>query len=49
MIAILVAFAVGSAAGLAFLGYAEVKMPRTAMLMNRAIMWFGRLFERTPA
>ena len=45
MIAILVSALAGSVAGLAFLGYAEVKMPRTAMLMNRAIMWFGRLFE----
>lgn len=44
MIAVLVSFAVGSAAGLAFLGFAEVKMPRTATMMNRAIMAVGRLF-----
>ena len=45
MLAMLLSFLGGSAAGLAFLGYAEVKMPHTAMLMNRAIMAFGRLFE----
>ena len=45
MVAVLVSFAVGSVAGLAFLGYAEVKMPRTAIVMNRAIMAFGGLFE----
>ena len=45
MIAVLIAFAAGSVAGLAFLGYTEVKMPRTATMMNRALMAFGRLFE----
>ena len=49
MIAILVSVLAGSVAGLAFLGYAEIRMPRTAMLLNRAIMWVGRLFERNPA